>query len=1297
DHADAGDDLAGFQRADDRPERDVPGGLPNDSYRLTLIASGFQDADGNFLNGTTAAPLPSDNEVYNFMVVSNSGAFEPNDTVTTSTPVVFSTSGRAIFDNALIGDGTAGQRDVDIYRFTLTGPGLIIATVDARSLPLPSSLDSVLSLYDSASLVPMTPMPVARNDNFNGLDSRLEYFVPTGGTYYLVVSGFGNSTFDPRVAGSGTPGSVGDYRLTIDVAVDTSDPVTVNATGLPLPIPDPVVGVPQTLSSSISVFDSRRIQDLNVRMTLTHPFVSDLQVRLRHHIEGQDVANDRVVSLVLARGGAGDDFVNTVFDDEALTSIITGAAPFTGSFQPEQPLNRFDGQSAAGVWTLEVTDTRAPSVGTLVSWGMDFTLANNVFGPFELNDTIGLVTTPILNGVGAATRDAFIGDGAFGLRDVDLFQIVAPAGTTITATVNVPLNPGDPAEGPSSNHLDTVLRLFDGAGNELVLDNRGDTQNSSLSFVVDPGGTFFIGVSGADNTMYSILNGGSGVGTSATGNYRLTVQVSGGISNGTVLTAGSASGVTLGVNADGSIGVPQGSVPANASVPQPAGIALAGNEFILARSLASESFFGGTYNGFSFQNSGPAGRSDLEVSVADESDPANRRIVITGLFRDLRIQRTFSYGINDHFIAVDVTLTNTSSSDINDVAWVEAFNPQTGLNRGTSVARTVNNVDNATGRLVTASFVDNGFPGGLTIGFATGALPSGLRATAAVQDLNSVRDPFQVLDNASPDPDTSMTDSGVEADKLIAMSIGTTPTERIGADQSISFRYFILVGASLSEVQTQYAMLVADTGTGHLVQDPQGADPLRGYDPDTGLSSLPYAVYYPEGYANDRASTFIPIVNTSASAARVVVIARYENGVRDQVLYDSATGDIDGDGFVDETIAPSTRTGLTITTPAMYAANTTLVRKDEPYSIEVRSSQPVAANLSHFDFGVSTGEAFSNITSNTWTFGEGFFGDGVNDFVVFYNPGVATVRVTLTIYPENGAAAFSVPSFDLQGLRRGGWSLANLLQGQLPSGTPFGMRLVSQGPIVAALSHYDTNLRGGFGVLGTPSLGSTTGATPEGQLGISASAEFVTVLNTNDTAADVNFTFFFQNGSAYRYQLNVPANRRGGFSVGSLVNFPAGQQAYSITYESNVPVAMTLPSFAFGEATGSEFATQAATTWAFADGFRPLAGGQVTEYLRLFNPTASTLSVEITMDFNDGGTETFRRTLAPSAANEFDIHDFVTGFRRTDGTVPGIGTFYGIRVRAAQPIVAYMAHFDANFFGGFGTLGTPIGLLGPIG
>ena len=45
--------------------------------------------------------------------------------------------------------------------------------------------------------------------------------------------------------------------------------------------------------------------------------------------------------------------------------------------------------------------------------------------------------------------------------DVDLFRFVASSGTTLTATLSV-----------LSGALDSVLRLFDAAGNELLIDNR---------------------------------------------------------------------------------------------------------------------------------------------------------------------------------------------------------------------------------------------------------------------------------------------------------------------------------------------------------------------------------------------------------------------------------------------------------------------------------------------------------------------------------------------------------------------------------------------------------------------------------------------------------------------------------------------------------------------------------------------------------------------------------------------------------------------------------------------------------
>jgi subtilisin-like proprotein convertase family protein len=1222
-----------------------PGGLPVDLYRITLDADGFIDLNGNYLNGTTNPPTSVNDEVYTFQVTNSSGAFEPNDSIDNATPTVFNVNGHAEFTNAVIGDGLNDTLDVDLYRVFMSGPGLLVAQIVAQRLALPSSLDSYLRLFDANGND--TGLPI--NDNFDGLDSRLEFFVPTGGVYYVGVSGFGNDDYNPAIIGSGSSQSLGDYSLILDVTIDATETFSANGTNVGVAIPDSNGITNGRLTSTISIADNREVVDLNVRLSINHPFVGDLQVRLF-------APDGRSVALVLNRGTSGDNFVGTIFDDEASTPITFSGAPFTGSFRPEVSLNTLDGISAAGTWTLEILDTKQLDSGTLVAWGIDFTVQNNIFGLFELNDTIGLATD-LGQGTGTLTRDADVGDGAFGLRDVDLFRFAAASGTTLTASVNV-----------LSGQLDSILRLFDEFGNELLIDNRADTDASTISFTIDSGAVFYLGVSGAGNSMYTVFNGGSGSPSSATGSYRLRVSVVGGISSGQAILRGNQLGV--GVNFDGSLGVPVDTTPTGET---PTGLALNGIDFLVPQGgQAFESFFGGILNGYIFRNSGADDQSDLPVSISNESDAANRRVSIEGTFRGLGVRRTISFGVNDTFAAIDITLTNVSASTMTSVAWMEGVNPQIGFNRNTTIARTVNNVDNATGRLVTGSFSDNDFPTGLTLGLGTALPGAGVSAFAAVEPLNSVRDPFQIINDTTRDPDPAA-DVGVNEDALLTLAFDVGS---MLSGSSVSFRYFFFLGGSVAAVNSQFAAVENSTGTGHLVADPQ-----------SGLidaDALPYAIYHPEGYANDRASTFVPIINPNQTGARVVVIAHYERDFTSEILYDSAVGDIDGDLVVDDVIPAHTRSGLTITTPGQYASNTQLVRKDEPYSLEIRSSQPVGANLSHFDFDVATGEAFTSTASSAWTIAEGFKGTGVNDFLIFYNPTEFVTKVTLTIYPESGAAAFSLPLQEVGPRKRGGWSLADVAQ--IPDG-PFGMKITADHEVVVALSHYDQNIGGGFGVLAQPNLGSFNGATPEGQLGINATDEFVTILNPNSAAANINLTFFFADGSSYRQQVTVAANRRGGFAIGSLPGFPAGEQPFSIAYESNRAVTMTLPSYSFGEATGSEFVERAHSTWIFADGFRPVAGGQVTEYLRLYNPTNDVLSVEITMSFNDGSSETFRRNISPRTANELDIFDFVTGARADPGTVPGVGSFYGMRIRSAAPIVAYMAHFDNNFFGGFGTIG----------
>ena len=63
---------------------------------------------------------------------------------------------------------------------------------------------------------------------------------------------------------------------------------------------------------------------------------------------------------------------------------------------------------------------------------------------------------------------------------------------------------------------------------------------------------------------------------------------------------------------------------------------------------------------------------------------------------------------------------------------------------------------------------------------------------------------------------------------------------------------------------------------------------------------------------------------------------------------------------------------------------------------------------------------------------------------------------------------------------------------------------------------------------------------------------------------------------------------------------------------------------------------------------------------------------------------------------EFNIEQFISANRRTSDV------FFTTTVKGARPIVAYMAHYDPFFVvngigsPSFGTLGTPLGITGPI-
>jgi len=128
-----------------------------------------------------------------------------------------------------------------------------------------------------------------------------------------------------------------------------------------------------TVTPTLVIDDFGMIEDLNVKLNITHGLDSDLDVFL--------VAPDGKtrVELFTDVGGLGDNFTDTILDDETSLSITGGSAPFTGTYRPEGRLSDLIGKDIHGTWTLEVTDDSLLSSGTLNSWSLVVDVADALY------------------------------------------------------------------------------------------------------------------------------------------------------------------------------------------------------------------------------------------------------------------------------------------------------------------------------------------------------------------------------------------------------------------------------------------------------------------------------------------------------------------------------------------------------------------------------------------------------------------------------------------------------------------------------------------------------------------------------------------------------------------------------------------------------------------------------------------------------------------------------------------------------------------------------------------------------
>lgn len=111
------------------------------------------------------------------------------------------------------------ETDVDLLRFTVAAGQKVTFDLDAED----SLLDSYLRLFDADGVQIASNDDGAAPGEEDTYESFLEYTFTTAGTYYLGISGYGNTSYDASTGSGDSDGSTGGYALTVTPTAAATD------------------------------------------------------------------------------------------------------------------------------------------------------------------------------------------------------------------------------------------------------------------------------------------------------------------------------------------------------------------------------------------------------------------------------------------------------------------------------------------------------------------------------------------------------------------------------------------------------------------------------------------------------------------------------------------------------------------------------------------------------------------------------------------------------------------------------------------------------------------------------------------------------------------------------------------------------------------------------------------------------------------------------------------------------------------------------------------------------------------
>ncbi len=493
---------------------------------------------------------------------------------------------------------------------------------------------------------------------------------------------------------------------------------------------------------------------------------------------------------------------------------------------------------------------------------------------------------------------------------------------------------------------------------------------------------------------------------------------------------------------------------------------------------------------------------------------------------------------------------------------------------------------------------------------------------------------------------------------------------------------------------TTYYLIVdgvgAGTGSYTVKLDGVAPDIVTGI-PQIDAQGFNYRLFYPEGFANQQVDEFLSIANPNDRDVTFSVIIRYENFAngpeRDFILIENAT------------IAAGSRSGADLSRSGVGGLNG--IVNNVPYAIEIVSDGQLAANLSHYDNQLVTGESFTETLSDNWLFPRIERNPGlVDSFILYYNPHDFDVQVTLTVDTSSGQRT---QTQTVGAYRRLGF-VVNSQQLSLPTGV-WGGRVTAtpvnpanaaafEG-IVAALTHLDRGQGFGYGSLGDPTGGSRVGIVPSITRGDFVTGELA-FYNPTSQPVSVRITGSYINANLPGIDTTRQIQPRSTLVLRGGQLGIAANQAIGIQYEADRSISVFASEIQNNDANASLAVTDFARNYFVGDAFigKNRAGEIYFETVSLYNPTEIDSTVNLNIYFQNGTQTVIEVPLSAGGFASIDLHT-----RPEILSYPFNQIRFAVEATSTLPFAFNFVHYDlflGNGGGGWGTNGAVVGLSNPL-